>query len=77
MVWLKHVKRIDLLTFSGADLTANEHIQSTLLAAFRQQHPRKAEMWDALGWIIAAEVNAVLNIARRLEQEGHRGQDLN
>ena len=76
MVWLKHVKGIDLLAFSGAELVANDCIQGTLLAAFRQQHPRKAAMWDALDWIIAAEVNAVLNIARRLEGEGYRGQEL-
>ena len=76
LVWLKYEKELDLLAFDGLQLMADAHIRETVLAAFERQHPYQAQTWDALDWILTAEVGAVLNIARRLEGEGYRGEHL-
>ena len=57
---------------------ADAHIHDTVLSAFKRQHARLAEQWDwnPLDAIVAAEIRAVLHIARRLEGEGYRGQDV-
>ena len=76
LVCLKYEKDVDLLAFDGLQLMADAHIQDTVLAAFERQHPYQAQTWGALDSLLAAEVRAVLNIARRLEGEGYRGEDL-
>ena len=78
LVWLKYDKKVDLLAFDGPQLMADAHIRETVLEAFKRQHPRQAQAWDwePIDAIVAAEIRAVLNIARRLEGEGYRGEHL-